>query len=287
VRLYYGVLQKVCKTHPWVLPHVSSDDKLYYVICVSYSLTNSISLLPFLLPQQTKRDLEKLVDEINAGRPQCPVGLNTLVIPRKVTLGEHVNQPYVYLNCGHVQGELMTLRSLLLSLSPSLSPIPCFTFLLLCLGSHSCCGFQLSSPLSLSLSLSLWCRAIKLSLSFLNFIIFFLSSHSLHSVLLLLPLPVLYRVHFTMGIEILSQWRRRWLSSLSFIQCWHVLSMATIGHHDWGQDKTGARRCPMCLELSPVVHLCMGIEPAFYVDSGQPTYAFNPCGHMATEQTVK
>ncbi|XP_070494320.1 protein pellino isoform X1 [Chironomus tepperi] len=110
----------------------------------------------------TKRDLEKLVDEINAGRPQCPVGLNTLVIPRKVTLGEHVNQPYVYLNCGHVQG-----------------------------------------------------------------------------------------------------------------------------HHDWGQDKTGARRCPMCLELGPVVHLCMGIEPAFYVDSGLPTYAFNPCGHMATEKTVK
>lgn len=59
-----------------------------------------------LLFLQTKRDLEKLVDEINAGRPQCPVGLNTLVIPRKVTLAEHGNQPYVYLNCGHVQGNL-------------------------------------------------------------------------------------------------------------------------------------------------------------------------------------
>lgn len=60
------------------------------------------------------------------------------------------------------------------------------------------------------------------------------------------------------------------------------------GNHDWGQDKsTGARRCPMCLELGPVVTLCMGIEPAFYVDSGPPTYAFNPCGHMATEKTVK
>ncbi|KAG4068755.1 hypothetical protein HA402_002446 [Bradysia odoriphaga] len=111
----------------------------------------------------TKRDLEKLVDEINAGRPQCPVGLNTLVIPRKVTLGEHINQPYVYLNCGHVQG-----------------------------------------------------------------------------------------------------------------------------NHDWGQDKsTGARRCPMCLELGPVVTLCMGIEPAFYVDSGPPSFAFNPCGHMASEASVK
>ena len=32
----------------------------------------------------------------------------------------------------------------------------------------------------------------------------------------------------------------------------------------------------------------MGIEPAFYVDSGPPVfYAFNPCGHIATEKTVK
>ncbi|KAL5282904.1 PELI1 family protein [Megaselia abdita] len=111
----------------------------------------------------TKRDLEKLIDEINAGRPQCPVGLNTLVIPRKVSLVEKMNQPYVYLNCGHVQG-----------------------------------------------------------------------------------------------------------------------------HHDWGQDKqTGARRCPMCFQVGPIETLCMGVEPAFYVDSGPPTYCFNPCGHMATEKTVK
>lgn len=60
------------------------------------------------------------------------------------------------------------------------------------------------------------------------------------------------------------------------------------GNHDWGQDRlTGARRCPMCLLVGPVVTLCMGCEPAFYVDSGPPTYAFNPCGHMATEKTVK
>ncbi|XP_026477976.1 protein pellino [Ctenocephalides felis] len=111
----------------------------------------------------TKKDLEKQVDELNAGRPQCPVGLNTLVIPRKVSAGDHVNQPYVYLNCGHVQGQ-----------------------------------------------------------------------------------------------------------------------------HNWGQDKESTkRRCPMCLETGPVVTLCMGIEPAFYVDSGSPTFAFNPCGHMATEKTVK
>jgi Pellino len=66
------------------------------------------------------------------------------------------------------------------------------------------------------------------------------------------------------------------------------LNSFVSGHHDWGQDKaSGARRCPMCMEVGPVVTLCMGIEPAFYVDSGPPTYAFNPCGHMATEKTVK
>ncbi|XP_047512621.1 protein pellino isoform X1 [Pieris napi] len=113
----------------------------------------------------TKRDLEALVDELNAGRPQCPVGLNTLVIPRKLsTAHQDLNQPYVYLNCGHVQGE-----------------------------------------------------------------------------------------------------------------------------HSWGAEgsETGVRRCPMCLTAGSVVRVCMGIEPAFYVDSGPPTYAFNPCGHMASERTVK
>lgn len=41
------------------------------------------------------------------------------------------------------------------------------------------------------------------------------------------------------------------------------------------------------LQVGPVAKLCMGMEPAFYVDSGPPTFAFNPCGHMATEKTVK
>lgn len=53
---------------------------------------------------QTKRHLEQMVDDLNAGRPQCPVGLNTLVIPRKATLTSTEKQPVVYLNCGHVQG---------------------------------------------------------------------------------------------------------------------------------------------------------------------------------------
>lgn len=111
----------------------------------------------------TRHNLEEKVDELNAGRPQCPVGLNTLVIPRKSTLTSSSKQPYVYLMCGHVQGL-----------------------------------------------------------------------------------------------------------------------------HDWGQDKdSDGRTCPMCLKAGSIVKLCMGIEPSFYVDCGPPTYAFNPCGHMASEKTVK
>jgi pellino len=74
----------------------------------------------------TKKSLEEKIDILNASRPQCPVGLNTLVIPRKPILpanhytrsGHKDNhhhhqsrdhdksghQPYVYLKCGHVQG---------------------------------------------------------------------------------------------------------------------------------------------------------------------------------------
>ncbi|XP_064484618.1 protein pellino-like isoform X1 [Ornithodoros turicata] len=117
-----------------------------------------------LMKSPTKRHLEQKIEELNAGRPQCPVGLNTLVIATRSTLSHADKQPYVYLNCGHVQGL-----------------------------------------------------------------------------------------------------------------------------HSWGlQDHCpDARECPMCFKIGPVVKLCMGIEPAFYVDSEPPTYAFNPCGHMASEKTVK
>lgn len=117
-----------------------------------------------LMKSPTKHHLEERLQELNAGRPQCPVGLNTLVIAARATLSQADKQPYVYLHCGHVQGL-----------------------------------------------------------------------------------------------------------------------------HHWGlQDQaTNERTCPMCLKVGPVVKLCMGIEPAFYVDSEPPNYAFNPCGHMASEETVK
>uniref|UniRef100_A0A915Q637 Protein pellino n=1 Tax=Setaria digitata TaxID=48799 RepID=A0A915Q637_9BILA len=54
-----------------------------------------------------RNELESRLNEINAGKPQCPVNLNTLVIPRKKSAKTYGSsrQPYVYLNCGHVQGK--------------------------------------------------------------------------------------------------------------------------------------------------------------------------------------
>uniref|UniRef100_A0A2K5D1K0 Uncharacterized protein n=1 Tax=Aotus nancymaae TaxID=37293 RepID=A0A2K5D1K0_AOTNA len=51
----------------------------------------------------TVKHLEALRQEINAARPQCPVGFNTLAFPsmkKKDVVDE--KQPWVYLNCGHV-----------------------------------------------------------------------------------------------------------------------------------------------------------------------------------------
>lgn len=140
----------------------------------------------------TKKSLEEKLDLLNASRPQCPVGLNTLVIPRKPImpkLSQHHSsrqqhqhhrskedhhhyhkdeernnhQPYVYLKCGHVQG-----------------------------------------------------------------------------------------------------------------------------YHDWGlTDKSNQRTCPICLSVGTVAKLSMGLEPSFYIDSGPLTHVFNPCGHMASEETIK
>jgi pellino protein len=56
----------------------------------------------------SKTDLEQRLDELNAGKPQCPVNLNTLVIPRKRHNNKNNSsskQPYVYFRCGHVQGK--------------------------------------------------------------------------------------------------------------------------------------------------------------------------------------
>ncbi|TRY80551.1 hypothetical protein TCAL_10962 [Tigriopus californicus] len=114
----------------------------------------------------TPRQLERCLDDLNAGRPQCPVGLHTLVVPTRKN-SNHVApeaQPVVYLSCGHVQGR-----------------------------------------------------------------------------------------------------------------------------HEWGSlnDSKGSKTCPICLGASSTALLMMGSEPGFYVDCESPDYAFVPCGHMASEKTVK
>jgi len=114
-----------------------------------------------LAKSPTTHYLEKLLDQVNAARPQCPVGLNTLVIPRRGTSAADDKQPVVYLSCGHVQGI-----------------------------------------------------------------------------------------------------------------------------HKWGKEEYNYT-CPICLSVGPAVKLCMGIEPAFYVDIEGPTHCFNPCGHMTNEETCK
>ena len=50
------------------------------------------------------RHLEKNLDELNPGKSQFPVGLNTLVLLRKSNLPPPDHTPYVYLKCAHVEG---------------------------------------------------------------------------------------------------------------------------------------------------------------------------------------
>lgn len=54
----------------------------------------------------TLKHLEALRQELNAARPQCPVGLNTLAFPsmRRCQGAVAEKQPWAYLQCGHVHG---------------------------------------------------------------------------------------------------------------------------------------------------------------------------------------
>ncbi|XP_041352890.1 protein pellino-like isoform X2 [Gigantopelta aegis] len=115
-----------------------------------------------LITSPSEHEFQVMVHEINAGRPQCPVGLNTLVLPTRGSLNLRDRQPYVYLKCGHVHGK-----------------------------------------------------------------------------------------------------------------------------HEWGQTTESSRKCPLCLEVGPFVKLEIGCELSLYVDSDSPTYCFSPCGHVASENSVR
>lgn len=138
----------------------------------------------------TKKSLEEKIDMLNATRPQCPVGLNTLVIPRK---------PILPTNQNHRSGH---------------------------------------------------------------------KDHHHHSH---------HHHHTSKDSEKNSH------QPYVYLKCGHVQ-----GYHDWGTtDKSNQRTCPICLSVGTVAKLSMGLEPSFYVDSGPLTHVFNPCGHTASERTIR
>ncbi|XP_066526395.1 E3 ubiquitin-protein ligase pellino homolog 2 isoform X1 [Hoplias malabaricus] len=71
-----------------------------------------------------------------------------------------------------------------------------------------------------------------------------------------------------------------------YLACGHV-----HGYHDWGhrseRESNAQRECPMCRAVGPYVPLWLGCEPAFYVDTGAPTHAFVPCGHVCSEKSAR
>ncbi|KAL7873273.1 hypothetical protein AOLI_G00123440 [Acnodon oligacanthus] len=72
----------------------------------------------------------------------------------------------------------------------------------------------------------------------------------------------------------------------AYLACGHV-----HGYHDWGhrseREPNAQRECPMCRAVGPYVPLWLGCEPAFYVDTGAPTHAFVPCGHVCSEKSAR
>lgn len=62
------------------------------------------SVLTGLHTAPSSRQLEEYIERINASRPQCPVGLTTLVLPKRNKAPDSSRHPYVYLACGHVHG---------------------------------------------------------------------------------------------------------------------------------------------------------------------------------------
>ncbi|XP_032660186.1 E3 ubiquitin-protein ligase pellino homolog 3 isoform X2 [Chelonoidis abingdonii] len=70
-----------------------------------------------------------------------------------------------------------------------------------------------------------------------------------------------------------------------YVNCGHV-----HGYHNWGfrKEKGGLEReCPMCRRAGPYVPLWLGCEAGLYLDAGQPTHAFCPCGHVCSQKTVQ
>ena len=69
-----------------------------------------------------------------------------------------------------------------------------------------------------------------------------------------------------------------------YLKCGHVQ-----GNHRWTLVPVEVENypCPVCRSKGPVVKLSVGMETGYYVDRGPLTHCFDPCGHIATEKTIK
>eukprot|EP00731_Ephydatia_muelleri_P027733 Em0019g606a len=71
----------------------------------------------------------------------------------------------------------------------------------------------------------------------------------------------------------------------AYLKCGHIYS-----HHDWkagSEENYTHRTCPMCLVPSPYIRLELGQERGFFIDNGELTHSFMPCGHVTTEKTTQ
>jgi len=66
-----------------------------------------------------------------------------------------------------------------------------------------------------------------------------------------------------------------------YLNCGHLQS-----HHRWRSPTSETYTCAVCKTDGPIVRLRMGMEYAFYKEGPDDLYAFNPCGHTATTNTV-
>ena len=70
-----------------------------------------------------------------------------------------------------------------------------------------------------------------------------------------------------------------------YLNCGHVASPSLL---QWGKMvDDNNHTCPLCRQVGPLIKLQLGLEPSFYVDKELPSWCFKPCGHAASEQTVR
>ncbi|KAL5107397.1 hypothetical protein TcWFU_001802 [Taenia crassiceps] len=73
-----------------------------------------------------------------------------------------------------------------------------------------------------------------------------------------------------------------------YLICGHV-----HGYHNWqpnnqlSSSEPDNRTCPLCRQRSQFVRISVGEEVGFFVDRGALSHCFNPCGHIASEATVR